>query len=207
MKIDGKFIEMNIQEFKQWLLDNSFSRKVNIIQNHHTYLPDYKTYEKNKAKISNIQFCKNMENFHVKERGFSEIAQNITTFPDGNIVICRSLNKIPSGIKGANTYGICIEHLGNFDDGKDQMTSKHRDTIVKVNALLCIEFEIEPSDKTIVYHHWYDLVTGKRKDGEGSTKSCPGTNFFGGNTVEDFNNVLLPFINVVMHSYKNMSMQ
>ena len=39
-----------------------------------------------------------MEAAH-KERGFSEIAQNITIFPDGKVMICRSLNTIPAGIK------------------------------------------------------------------------------------------------------------
>ena len=37
---------------------------------------------------------------------------------------------------------------------------------------------------TIVYHHWYDLDTGKRTNGTGNTKTCPGTAFFGGNTTE-----------------------
>jgi hypothetical protein len=46
------------------------------------------------------------------------------------------------------------------------------------------------------YHHWYDLNTGKRiaKEGTGSTKTCPGTNFFGGNTVEAFKTGLLPLL-------------
>jgi hypothetical protein len=53
-----------------------------------------------------------------------------------------------------------------------------------VNALLCREFSLTPSVATIVYHHWFDLVTGLRTDGTGTTKSCPGTAFFGGNSVE-----------------------
>ena len=41
-----------------------------------------------------------MENQH-KERGFAEIAQNFTTFPDGKIMGCRNINFVPAGIKGA----------------------------------------------------------------------------------------------------------
>lgn len=202
MKRDGKFVELTLDEFNQWLKDNDYSRKINLIQNHHTYLPDLTTYKKNAAKVSNIQWCKNMESFHVKTNGWSEIAQNITTFPDGKIVLCRDFNKVPSGIKGANSSGLCMEHVGNFDVGKDVMTDEHNKTIIGINALLCREFKIEPSDKTIVYHHWYDLVSGKRLNGKGSTKSCPGTNFFGGNTVENFNTTFLPLVKSYLATIK-----
>jgi hypothetical protein len=123
-----------------------------------------------------------MENAH-RERGFAEIAQNLTIFPDGTVAVCRSLEKIPAGIKGANTGGICIENLGNFDTGKDLMTADQRGAIIRVNALLCRKFSLRPNQSTIVYHHWFDLSTGARTDGAGITKSCPGTGFFGGNKV------------------------
>ena len=47
-------------------------------------------------------------------------------------MICRSLNTIPAGIKGANTYGVCIENIGNFDKGKDTMTPAQRNSIALV---------------------------------------------------------------------------
>ncbi|WDU82253.1 SH3 domain-containing protein [Caloramator sp. Dgby_cultured_2] len=56
------------------------------------------------------------------------------------------------------------------------------------------KFKLTPSTDTIVYHHWYDLNTGKRTNGTGSTKSCPGTNFFGGNSVEAANKYFIPLI-------------
>jgi len=194
MTKDGKFVELTLTEFDQWLKDNEYSRKILLIQNHHTYAPDYATYNKNLNKVSNIQWCKNIETYHIKTNGWSEIAQNITTFPDGKIVLCRDFNKIPAGIKGANSNGICVEHIGNFDLNCDTMSDEHRKTIIGVNALLCREFRLTPSDKTIIYHHWFDLISGKRLNGKGITKSCPGTNFFGGNTVESFNSNLLPLV-------------
>ncbi len=66
------------------------------------------------------------------------------------------------------------------------MTGQQRDCIIRVNALLCQKFSLVPSFNSIVYHHWYDLTTGTtgtRTDGTGNTKTCPGTGFFGGNTV------------------------
>ena len=54
-----------------------------------------------------------------------------------------------------------------------------------LNAILSKELNLQVNTDSIVYHHWYDLNSGKRKNGEGVTKSCPGTAFFGGNKVED----------------------
>ncbi len=123
-----------------------------------------------------------MRNYH-RSRGFAEIAQHFTTFADGLIATGRPLSQNPAGIKGANTGAICIEHLGNFDIGQDLMTPSHRECIIALNTLLCRRFSLLPSSQSIVYHHWYDQGTGRRTDGAGSTKSCPGTGFFGGNSV------------------------
>jgi hypothetical protein len=102
---------------------------------------------------------------------------------------------IPAGIKGANLNGICVEHVGNFDIGKALMAPEHRHTILAVNARLCDKFGLEVNTRTVVYHHWYDLNTGKRvKEGTGTTKSCPGTNFFGGNTKEACEENFIPEI-------------
>jgi hypothetical protein len=181
MQQHGKFILFTIAEFAQWLNGLSLVRKIKLVQNHHTWLPDYSTF--NKVK-DHFKLLSGMERSHI-ERGFAEIAQNLTTFPDGTIAICRSFETMPAGIKGVNQFGICIEHLGNFDAGSDAMTTAHRNTIIKVNSLLCKKFGLTPSTDSVVYHHWYDLTTGKRvKDGSPNTKTCPGTNFFGGNTIE-----------------------
>ncbi len=180
MKKKGKFVLFEIDEFDRWLKQMQFSRAIKVIQNHHTYQPGYAHFNGN----NHFTLLENMERFHMADRGFSEIAQNLTSFPDGTLAVCRSLDKVPAGIKGANQQGICIEHLGNFDKGRDPMNSEHADAIVRINALLCREFRLAPSTDSIVYHHWYDQDTGLRTNGSGKTKSCPGTAFFGGNTVE-----------------------
>jgi hypothetical protein len=191
MQQQGKFLLLSLAEFDNWLAGLKVERKVKIIQNHHTWLPDYKTFS---AKPNNhFALLNSMERSH-RDRGFDEIAQNLTTFPDGTIAVCRSFEKIPAGIKGANTNGICIEHVGNFDLNKDVMTKAHRNTIIKVNALFCKKFGLPVNTNSIVYHHWYDLTTGKRvKEAAGTnTKTCPGTNFFGGNTIEMCEKNFLP---------------
>ncbi len=179
-----------IPEFIEWIDNKVVKRSITIIQNHHTYSPSYKHF-----KGSNHQaLLKGMEAYHINNNGWSAIAQNFTTFPDGKIAVCRDIEKIPAGIKGANKNGICIEHIGNFDTGNDEMTAQQKETIIAINAILCRKFNLEISTGNIVYHHWYDLITGKRMNGEGVTKSCPGTAFFGGNKVSDAEASFTPLV-------------
>jgi len=180
MQTRGTFILCTMDEFDDWLESAGVSRSISLIQNHHTWSPSYAHF----TGDNHFGLLSAMEEYHIRERGFDMIAQNLTTFPDGTVAVCRPLDRIPAGIKGANQGGICIEHLGNFDAGGDTMRAEHRATIVDVNAILCHRFGLVPDTGSIVYHHWYDLDTAKRTDGTGNTKSCPGTNFFGGNAVE-----------------------
>jgi len=61
---------------------------------------------------------------------------------------------------------------------------------------LLSKFKLQANENTVIYHHWYDLTIGKRitKEGNGNTKTCHGTNFFGGNTVADFKVNFLPLL-------------
>lgn len=190
MQTQGKFVLCSSNEFDNWLAAVKVSRTVTLIQNHHTWSPSYAHF----SGSNHFALLRAMEDFHVKERGFDMIAQNLTTFPDGTVAVCRPLDRIPAGIKGANQKGICLEHLGNFDQGRDTMTFAQRDTVIRVNASLCHHFDLIPATSSIVYHHWYDLDSGTRTNGTGNTKSCPGTNFFGGNTVADAEAGFVPHV-------------
>ncbi len=189
MQKKDKYILFSLAEFDGWLSETGIDRAIRLIQNHHTYIPGYKHFTGN----NHFQLLEGMERAHI-ERGFSEIAQNLTTFPDGSIAVCRPIDKIPAGIKGANQTGICIENLGNFDDNGDVLSGQHRESIIKLNVLLCRKFALTPDSSTIVYHHWYDLNSGSRTNGTGVTKSCPGTNFFGGNTVLSAETNFIPLV-------------
>jgi hypothetical protein len=191
MKAIGKFILLDAAEFEHWLAMQKITRKIKWVQLHHTYVPAYKHFK----GTNHFRLCQGMETSH-KERGFSEIAQNLTIFPDGKVMVCRSLDTIPAGIKGANTFGVCIENIGNFDKGNDNLTPAQHDSIVLVIKTLLKKFALAASDQTVLYHHWFDLNTGKRitKEGTGVTKTCPGTAFFGGNTAEAFQAKMLPVL-------------
>jgi hypothetical protein len=200
MQTQGKFILFdNLNEFATWLAATPINRRIWLIQNHHTFIPNYSSF----TGANHFALLIGMENAHL-ERGFAEIAQNLTTFPDGKIAICRSLDKIPAGIKGANTGGVCIENLGNFDRNRDPVTAAQRTCIVRLNALLCRRFRLTPNTDTLVYHHWWDLNTGQRTDGAGVTKTCPGTAFFGGNRVEDARANFIPPIRRALALFSNI---
>ena len=189
MQTQGQFILMNVVEFESWLKNLKVNRQIKVIQEHHTWSPSYAQFKGN----NQFAMVQGMKNYHLTV-GFSDIAQNITTFPNGDIMICRPFDTAPAGIKGVNSYGICIENIGNFDKGGDIMTDAHKNTILTVSALLCKKFNLTPSINTLVYHHWFDLNSGLRTNGTGSTKTCPGTNFFGGNTVESANKYFIPLV-------------
>ncbi len=191
-QIQDQFVLYTRDEFKNYLENTQFSRKIDKVQNHHTYIPNYTHFFKDNPPKP-FKWLNSMKASHL-QRGFRDIGQNLTTFPDGTIALCRNMNNTPAAIKGANTGSVAIEHLGYFDIGQDDMTDEHKETIVFLNAALCKRFGLLPSDNTILYHHWFDLNTGKRTNGSGSTKSCPGTNFFGGNTVEAANKNFIPLI-------------
>jgi hypothetical protein len=191
----GKFTLFDEAGFKTWLGKQTISRQITLIQNHHTYIPGYKHFKGDNHFILQA----GMESSH-RERGFAEIAQHFTTFPDGTIISGRSLEKIPAGIKGANTGAICIEHLGNFDHSGDVMTEAQRAFAIQLNALLCQRFRLSADTDRIVYHHWYDLNSGERRNGAGSTKSCPGSAFFGGNKVADAEANFLPSVRIALEA-------
>ncbi|MBQ3428025.1 MAG: N-acetylmuramoyl-L-alanine amidase [Clostridia bacterium] len=184
MKNSNGFTSMTVSEFAQWLPAQKVTRGITRIQMHHTAAPNYATWN----KFPNpLQLQKNMRDFHVNSCGWADIAQQFTICPDGTIVTGRSLNKAPAGIAGANSGAICIENIGNFDKGGDTMTQAQADAIVAVVALLLKRFGLTADH--ITYHAWWTAsggslgtyVPGK------SCKTCPGTNFFGGNTREAFN--------------------
>lgn len=171
---------LNINEFQEYLETLQITRKIKLIQNHHTYKPSYEDF--NSSNHEKIQ--SGMKWWHTNQNGWDDIAQHITTFPDGKLMLGRSFDVDPIGIRGANTGAICVEHVGNFDNGNDLMSSEHSLCILKLNKILASKFNLPIDINHFVFHHWYDRTTGKRTGGLGNTKSCPGTDFYYGNSEE-----------------------
>lgn len=183
-------VKWSIREFEEWLNSIQLARTVLVIQQHHTFSPCYADFNGS----NHFELQQGMKNYHISHNGWSDIGQHFSTFPDGSILSGRPLEQAPVCIKGQNTTSICLEHLGNFDSGKDVMLAEQRETIIQMTAILCRRFNIPVNTQSIVYHHWFNLSTGQRNDGSSNNKSCPGTNFFGGNKVIDCSTYFLPLI-------------
>lgn len=190
MQIKYGFIKMSLDEFGLWLNQQRLGRTVLKIQQHHTWNPDYALFNGN----NHFERQRAMKNHHVAHNGWQDIGQHFTIFPDGTILTGRSLEKTPACIFGQNAGSICIENFGNFDHGGDIMSAEQSHAIVQVTALLCKKFNLPINEFSIIYHYWFDLGTGERNNSNVNKKSCPGSNFFGGNKVSDCINHFLPLV-------------
>ncbi|HEY6251782.1 MAG TPA: amidase, partial [Candidatus Angelobacter sp.] len=76
----GKFILFDLDAFASWLDALKVSRVIQLVQNHHTFIPSYNDFNGS----NHFDRLKAMEDSHL-ERGFDQIAQNLTTFPDGTL--------------------------------------------------------------------------------------------------------------------------
>ncbi len=190
------FTLMTIDEFEHWITTRQVARTVLFLQEHHTFSPSYANFNGK----NHFSLLVGMKNYHVNYNGWSDIGQHFSTFPDGMIATGRSLEWSPACIKGRNANAICIENIGHFDVNKNAMTAAHRDTIVRSAAAIARRFGIPVNADRIVYHHWFDLNTGARTNGNsGSVKTCPGTAFFGGNKVADAERNFLPLVTQALH--------
>lgn len=181
----------SVKEFKSYMEKLSVTRKISVVQLHHTYSPAYKEFNGK----NHIELQQGMKNYHVRTRNYTDIAQTFTIFPDGKICTGRDINVAPAGIYGANSNGICIECVGNFDKNSDTMTEAQKNAIVGVTKILLDKFGLN-AKTGVTYHAWWTsggkslgtYVKGK------SAKTCPGTSFFGGNTRDAYEKNLMPII-------------
>lgn len=182
---------MEVKDFKSYLGSLKITRKITVVQLHHTYSPAYAQFN----GANHIKLQQGMRDYHVNTKGYADIAQTFTIFPDGKICTGRDINTAPAGIYGANSTGICIECVGNFDKGGDTMTDAQKNAIVGAVKILVDKFGLN-AKTGITYHAWWTsggtnlgtYIAGR------STKTCPGTNFFGGNTRQAYEKNLLPLI-------------
>jgi len=194
METKSGFTKMTIQEFETWIKTQKVARTIFTIQEHHTFRPDYSNFKGN----NHFEMQAGMKSHHMSNNHWSDIGQHFSTFPDGSILTGRSLESTPACIIGQNSNDICIENIGFFDKNKDVMTSAQKDTIVRMTAALCSRFNLPVNTNSIVYHHWFDMNTGERNNGTRNNKSCPGSDFFGGNKVQDCINNFLPLVSGVL---------
>jgi LysM repeat protein len=205
LRMQGQFYLMNRNEFKDWILNQKFTRRVGKVQQHHTYQPSYQQFNGS----NHFELMQGMKEYHMTAMKWSDISQQLTTFPDGTVALGRPFNTAPEGSFGLlneaamreiEKDALAIENVGNFD--AEQMTAEQRETIITVTALLMLKYGLQPNIDTITYHHWWDVNSGERVLDEGhghAIKTCPGTHFFGGNSTADAKNNFYPLVDKKMH--------
>ena len=189
------FTKMSIAEFETYIAALRVARTIIYVQQHHTYSPNYSLFNGN----NHFDLQRGMKNHHVNSNGWSDIGQHFSIFPDGTVLTGRSMEMSPACIFGRNQHSICFEHVGNFDTGGDAMTAAQRDAIIRATAAVCKKFSVPVNTDKVIYHHWYRLSDGVRNNGSGGNKSCPGTNFFGGNKVEHCEANFLPLVRAALN--------
>ena len=196
MIANNGFLMLRPDEIQTYLDANQPGREIKLVQLHHTWSPEYRHFDGKNHFTRQVS----MRESHLA-RGFSDIAQHFTVFPDGLIVTGRSLAQNPAGIKGANSGAVCIENFGNFDAGYDKMTAEQADAMITLTAVLCKVFGLNP-ETAITYHAWWTAKGQALGDYHPvkSAKTCPGTAFFGGNTRDAFLKNLLPRIKDAMQT-------
>ncbi|SHF07051.1 hypothetical protein SAMN05444392_10744 [Seinonella peptonophila] len=144
-------------EFLSWMRSN-LSAKMTEVHVHHTYSPNHSHFNgKNHRDLQD-----RMKKYHLK-RGFSDIAQHITIFPDGKVMTGRNVNTPPASATGHNDadddgkHPFMFEMLGNFDKGNDNLTGKQLQSAEQVTRYFWRR------GSTIRFHR------------EMADKSCPGT--------------------------------
>ncbi len=203
MMVNNGFLMFRPDEAESFLTGRMPKRKNRLVQLHHTWSPEYRHFDGK----NHFTRQASMRQSHLA-RGFADIAQHFTVFPDGLIVTGRSLEKDPAGIVGANKGAICIENFGNFDKGHDKMTAEQANAIITLTAVLCKVFGLEP-ETAITYHAWWTAKGQALGDYHPakSAKTCPGTAFFGGNTRDAFLENLLPRIKDAMQTKEEIEVR
>lgn len=136
------------------LIDRLKGRKYKYTQVHHTWRPNHASFNGS----NHLKLQQAMRDNHVNVRGWDNIGQHVTLFPDGKFVTGRPFNQTPAGIAGYNTGAFMTEMIGDFDLGKDKLEGAQLEAMLKLQHFLVTECGAE-----IMFHR------------EHAAKSCPGT--------------------------------
>jgi hypothetical protein len=144
--------------FIKWLQGKQTAH-MSEIHVHHTYAPSHKDFNgSNHKKLQD-----GMKGFHIRSRGFQDIAQHITIFPDGKIMTGRNINVSPASATNYNDsdsdgqHPFMFEIIGNFDLGHDKLQGKQLESAVAVTR------------------YFYNKGAAIKFHREMANKSCPGS--------------------------------
>lgn len=156
------FVPLTREQFGDALTRFRWTRRVTSVHMHHTWKPT-------RADWKGVRTVEGMYDFHVRENGWSDIAQHVTIAPDGTIWTGRDWNAPPasSGDRRGNNGTVIegpfmLEIVGNFDIGHDPFAGVQRAATLGVVVRVQRRFGLAP--ESLKFHR--DL---------GSPKTCPGS--------------------------------
>lgn len=152
----AQFKKFTTKELIEYIKQFKWTRKISQWHVHHTWEPSYDNF----IGSNHESLQQSMKNYHVNTKGWSDIGQNLTLFPDGIWLLGRDLNKTPASILGWNTGALAAEMVGNFDKGKDGMSDEQKQAIYEVSEFLVENF---------------GLVMKFHRDSPTAYKTCPGS--------------------------------
>lgn len=196
MKKYKQWFLFDVDEYENYLRGFCCKREIKYIHLHHFWKPSYKSFRGN----NHFRLQEARYNYYRNKLHWSDIADHVSTYPDGLLLTGRTLNRNPASIKFKNRGAFAIENLGNFDDGFDSMTQEQQNAIVKLVAVVADIFSVPLDSDHIVYHAWFNRETGKKfgleemNNSNEFFKSCPGSNFFGGNSIKSMEENFLPLV-------------
>ncbi len=159
-----------------------WSRKIKQLHIHHTYKPGHSDYNgRNGVDLQNA-----IRDYHVYNRGWSDIEQHATLLPDGRWVTGRDFNKNPDSITGWNEGAFCIEMLGNFDIGHDRFEGAQAAAMFEFCAFFVLDRGID-AGMGVKFH----------RDNPTALKTCPGTSI----NREEFIKELFSSVNHMKKTY------
>lgn len=154
------FTQMSVARLIEYCETFKWTRQIKYIDIHHTYSPNLTNY---RATSEPLYWQEAMRRYHVVYRGFRDIAQHVTLYPDNCFVTGRDFNWDPASNTGNNANVFMIETLGNFDVGYDKFESEQADTMFSFLAQFLTLKNL--SMDAIRFH----------RDLPNTGKTCPGT--------------------------------
>jgi hypothetical protein len=143
------------KELLHWLRGNRPQRELSQWHVHHTWDPCYADF----TFSNHLQLQDEMRKLHVDGNGWDDIGQHLTLFPDGIWMMGRSLEWDPASIRGWNRGAVALEMVGNFDNGRDDMTPMQWEALVQMTRFMIMEWGLE-----MRFH----------REHPDSGKTCPG---------------------------------
>lgn len=131
---------------------------------HHTWKPTHSNFKGN----NHDAMQESMRNYHMNTRGWSDIGQHLTIFPDGVMLAGRAFNKTPASITNYNVGAFAVEMIGNFDSPNTGVYNDAGYDVLKgsqLDALLALirYFKEKYGEQSIIFHR------------DKANKTCPGT--------------------------------